>query len=56
MSVLYIQAIDDSTVLASANEVEMLTTGLSRKIWQKLMVLNLRAPLRDEVDGAAAGG
>ncbi len=45
VSVLYIQAIDDGTVLASANEVEMLTTGLSRKIWQKLMILNFRAPL-----------
>lgn len=40
VAVLYIQDFDDSTVLASANEVEILTTGLSRKIWQKLMILD----------------
>lgn len=26
-------------VLAAVNEIENLTTGLSRKIWQKLMIL-----------------
>jgi len=47
VAVLYIQDFDDATVLASANEVEILTTGLSRKIWQKLMILDAapgRAP------------
>lgn len=44
VSVVYIQSIDDSAVLHSAGEVETLTTGLSRKIWQKLMILELRLP------------
>jgi hypothetical protein len=26
-------------VLAAVNEIESLTTGLSRKIWQKLMIV-----------------
>ena len=33
----------DAVVIASANEVEQLCTGLSRKIWQKIMIL--RAPV-----------
>ena len=40
IAALYIQDFDDSVVLAAANEVESLTTGLSRKVWQKLMILN----------------
>jgi hypothetical protein len=39
VAVLYIQHFDDATVLASANEVELLTTHLSCNIWQKLMIL-----------------
>ena len=37
---IYIQNFDDAVVLDSVSEVEMLTTGLSRKIWQKLMILH----------------
>jgi hypothetical protein len=33
------QHFDDPAVLAAVNEIEALTTGLSRKIWQKLVVL-----------------
>jgi hypothetical protein len=36
---LYIQHFDDGVALQAVNEVESLTTGLSRKIWQKLMIL-----------------
>ena len=39
IAAIYVQKFDDSVALASASEVESLTTGLSRKIWQKLMVL-----------------
>ena len=41
VAVLYIQHFDDATVLASANEVEILTTGLARKVWQKLVILHV---------------
>jgi len=40
VAVLYVQDFDDDVALAGVNEVENLTAGLSRKIWQKLMVLN----------------
>jgi len=40
VAAIYAQSFDDGVALASANEVESLTTGLSRKIWQKIMVLN----------------
>lgn len=39
VAALYIQDFDDEVALAAVNEVEDLTTGLSRKIWQKLMIL-----------------
>ena len=39
VAALYIQRFDDPVALQAVNEVEDLTTGLSRKIWQKLTVL-----------------
>ncbi len=39
IAAVYIQRFDDGVALQAVNEVEALTTGLSRKIWQKLMVL-----------------
>ncbi len=37
---LYAQSLPDQGVLTAVNEIEVLTTGLSRKIWQKIMILN----------------
>jgi hypothetical protein len=51
VAVLYVQHFDDSVALAGVNEVENLTNGLSRKIWQKLMVLNAD-PHRGEPGGS----
>ncbi len=39
IAALYIQRFDDGVALQAVNEVESLTNGLSRKIWQKLMIL-----------------
>lgn len=39
IAALYAQTFDDSVAMTAVNEIEDLTTGLSRKIWQKLMVL-----------------
>lgn len=39
LAALYVQDFDDPVALAAVNEIEDLTTGLSRKIWQKLVVL-----------------
>jgi len=38
IAVLYVQSFNDPVALSAVNEVEQLTTGLSRKIWQKLMI------------------
>ena len=39
VAALYAQSLPDSVIVSSVNEIEVLTTGLSRKIWQKIVVL-----------------
>jgi len=39
IAALYVQKWDDDVVLAAVNEVEGLTSGLSSKIWQQVMIL-----------------
>lgn len=36
---IHAQHLPDGTVVSAINEIEALTTGLSRKIWQKIMIL-----------------
>lgn len=40
VAALYVQRFDDGVALAAVNEVEALATGLSQKIWQKIMILH----------------
>ena len=40
LAAVYVQNFDDQVALAAVNEVEQLTTGLSRKIWQKIVILH----------------
>ena len=40
LSALYVQDFDDPAVIASVNDVDQLTTGLSRKVWQKIVILH----------------
>ncbi|AXT56089.1 hypothetical protein J8L88_13235 [Aquimarina sp. MMG015] len=44
VAALYSQSLPDENVVQAANEIEVLTTGLSRKIWQKLIILNESTP------------
>jgi len=44
LAALYIQGFDDDVALAAVDEIESLTNGLSRKIWQKLMILHALEP------------
>ncbi len=37
---LYAQGFDDADAVAAVDDIEDLTSGLSRKIWQKIMVLD----------------
>ena len=41
IAAVYVEQFDDAVAIVSANEVETLTTGLSRKIWQKLSIIQL---------------
>ncbi len=48
LAALYMQNVRDPIIIEAVNEIEDLTTSLSRKIWQKIMIL--RQP------GASQGG
>lgn len=40
IAALYVQDFDDPVAISTVNDIEDLTTGLSRKIWQKLTILS----------------
>ncbi len=40
LAALYMQNMRDPVIIKAVNEIEDLTTSLSRKIWQKIMILN----------------
>ncbi len=40
LGALYAQSTSDTVILQSVNDIEQLTNGLSRKIWQKIMMLD----------------
>ncbi|MEM9293327.1 MAG: hypothetical protein AAGD01_16710 [Acidobacteriota bacterium] len=42
IAALYAQTLDDAVLLETVNEIETLSTGLSRKVWQKIMILEGR--------------
>lgn len=44
IAALYVRRFDDAASVAAVSEVEQLSTGLSRKIWQKIMILNQTTP------------
>ncbi len=44
VAALYAQDFGDAGLLAAVNEIENLTAGLARKIWQKIMILDAVAP------------
>ena len=52
LSALYAQHMRDAVVLAAVNDLESLTDGLSRKIWQKLIVLGAGLSKRQDPAGA----
>ena len=51
IAALYVREFDDSASVASVSDVEQLSTGLSRKIWQKIMILNQSTPDSKDDDG-----
>lgn len=53
---MYAQQFPDGTVVSSVNDLESLTTGLSRKIWQKIVIIQGSNPKLHlaSADGPAA--
>lgn len=39
LAALYMEHLDDPVVHSAVNDIETLTTGLARKIWQKIMIV-----------------
>ncbi len=48
IAVVYVQDFQDPVVLTAVDEIEHLTTALSRKIWQKIMILDQVVSARDK--------
>jgi hypothetical protein len=46
IAALFVERFDDPVTLAAVNEIETLTAGLSRKVWQKIAMLST-APIVD---------
>jgi len=40
VSALYSQSLPDDVIVGAVNEIESLTSGLSRKVWQKIIILS----------------
>ncbi len=40
LAALYAGATQDDTIIAAVNEMEVLTSDLARKIWQKITILS----------------
>lgn len=51
IAALYAEQFDEPAILTTVNDIETLTTSLSRKIWQKLMILHSH----EHEDGTSAG-
>jgi len=43
VTALHLPRLDDPTGVAAVNEIEDLTSGLSRKIWQKIDLVDRRS-------------
>ncbi len=44
LAALYAQRVDDRVVLSAVDAVESLTTGISRKVWQKMTIIHTLIP------------
>jgi len=55
IAAVYVQEFDDGVAMASASELEALTTGLSGKIWQKIAILHSAGQDDHLLQSATAG-
>lgn len=47
IATLYVQDFEDSVAITAVNGIDVLTVGISRKIWQKLMIIHSRNKIID---------
>src|SRR4029078_4760590 len=50
IAALYVQGFQDSVVLDALDDMEDLTMGIARKIWQKIALIDVMARFRAESD------
>ena len=50
IAAVYVQQFDDEVALGSASELETLASGLSNKIWQKILILESYRPPEEPVE------
>ncbi|HEX9692018.1 MAG TPA: hypothetical protein VGA22_07965 [Gemmatimonadales bacterium] len=55
IAALYVQDFHDPVALATVNEIETLATGLTGKIWQKLVILHAHPDVGPARSGAGSG-
>ena len=48
IAAVYVQQFDDAVAIGSASELEALTSGLSNKIWQKILILESYKPSSED--------
>jgi hypothetical protein len=53
VAALYVQDLSDPVVVSAVNDIEGLTTSLSRKIWQKIMIIHNFEGARAEIGAEA---
>lgn len=51
IATVYAQSFDDAVALGAVNDIETLTNSLSRKIWQKIMMIEEPERSRKEISG-----
>lgn len=55
LAALYTQSVQDQVVIETVNELEALSTNLTRKIWQKIMILDRAATYQPDLSGLRPG-
>lgn len=53
LAALHVQYFNDPVVLSAVNDIETLAAGLSNKIWQKIMILDVVVPAGEELPSGA---
>lgn len=53
LAALHVQYVNDAVVLSAVNDIETLAAGLSNKIWQKIMIIDVVMPPASDQEAPA---